>query len=62
MGARNEKYGFVEGEDFTVHKFMNSGSRGQATIDYYLTIETAKELAFGLSSFTLLSRVSTFSV
>jgi hypothetical protein len=40
--ARIEKYGLIEGEDFTVHKFMN----GRATvIDYYPTIETAKELA-----------------
>lgn len=39
---RIEKYGFVEGEDFTVNKFVD----GRATvIDYHLTIETAKELA-----------------
>lgn len=43
--GRIEKYGFVEGADFTVHKFVDSGSRGQQTIDYHLTIETAKELA-----------------
>ena len=43
--GRIEKYGFVEGEDFTVHKFVDSGSRGQQTIDYHLTIETGKELA-----------------
>lgn len=40
--GRIEKYGFVEGEDFTVDKFIN----GRATvIDYHLTIEMAKELA-----------------
>ena len=40
--SRIEKYGFIEGEDFTVDKFIN----GRATIiDYHLTIETAKELA-----------------
>ena len=40
--GRIEKYGFVEGEDFTVEKFIN----GRATmIDYCLTIETGKEVA-----------------
>lgn len=40
--ARIEKFGFVEDQDFTVHKFMN----GRATvIDYHLTIDMAKELA-----------------
>lgn len=40
--GRIEKYGLVDGEDFTVDKFIN----GRATvIDYHLTIETAKELA-----------------
>ena len=40
--SRIEKYGFIEGEDFTVDKFIN----GRATIiDYHLTIEAAKELA-----------------
>lgn len=40
--GRIEKYGFAEGEDFTVDKFIN----GRATvIDYHLTIEMAKELA-----------------
>lgn len=40
--GRIEKYGFVEGEDFTVEKFIN----GRATvIDYHLTIETGKEVA-----------------
>lgn len=40
--GRIEKYGFVEGEDFTVDKFINGRS---TIIDYHLTIETAKELA-----------------
>lgn len=40
--GRIEKYGFVEGEDFTVDKFIN---RRATVIDYHLTIETAKELA-----------------
>lgn len=40
--GRIEKYGLMEGEDFTVDKFIN----GRATIiDYHITIETAKELA-----------------
>ena len=40
--ARVEKFGFVEDQDFTVHKFMN----GRATVtDYHLTIDMAKELA-----------------
>lgn len=39
---RIEQYGFVEGQDFTVDKFIN----GRATqIDYHLTIDMAKELA-----------------
>jgi len=40
--GRIEKYGFVEGEDFTVQKFVNGRS---TIIDYHLAIETAKELA-----------------
>ena len=40
--GRIEKFEFVEGVDFTVHKFMN----GRATVtDYHLTIDMAKELA-----------------
>lgn len=43
--GRVDKYGFVEGEDFTVDKFIN----GRATvIDYHLSIEMAKELAMDL--------------
>jgi len=39
---RIEKYGFIEGEDFTLHKFVE---RRATVIDYHLTIEVAKELA-----------------
>lgn len=40
--ARIDKFGFVEEQDFTVHKFMN----GRASVtDYHLTIDMAKELA-----------------
>ena len=40
--GRIEQYGFVDGVDFTVHKFMN----GRATqIDYYVSIDMAKELS-----------------
>lgn len=40
--GRIEKYGFVEGEDFTVDKFII----GRATvIDYHLSIEMGKEVA-----------------
>jgi len=42
--GRIEKYGFVEGEDFTVHKIMNQWNQVDR-IDYHLTIETSKELA-----------------
>jgi len=40
--ARIEKFGFEEGQDFTVHKFMNGRA---AVTDYHLTIDMAKELA-----------------
>lgn len=40
--ARIEQYGFVEGADFTVHKFLN----GRATqTDYHISIDMAKELS-----------------
>lgn len=48
--ARIDQYGFVDGGDFTVHKFMDSGSRGQFTIDYHITIDMAKELAMATAS------------
>jgi anti-repressor protein len=39
---RISQYGFIENEDFTVHKFVN----GKATqIDYVITIDMAKELS-----------------
>lgn len=39
---RISQYGFIEDEDFTVHKFVN----GKATqIDYAITIDMAKELS-----------------
>lgn len=39
---RINQYGFVEGEDFTVHKFVN----GKATqIDYAIKVDMAKELS-----------------
>jgi anti-repressor protein len=42
MKQRISQYGFIENEDFTIHKFVN----GKATqIDYALTIDTAKELS-----------------
>lgn len=40
--GRIEKYGFVEGEDFTVEKFINGRASGT---DYHITIEMGKELA-----------------
>lgn len=43
--ARISKYKFSEGEDFTVHRFVDSGSRGRVTTDYHLTLDTAKEFA-----------------
>ena len=43
--GRIEKYGFVEGEDYVIHKFMDNPLGGRPTLDYHLTIETAKELA-----------------
>ena len=43
--GRVEKYGFVEGEDYLVQKILNNPAGGRPTLDYHLTIETAKELA-----------------
>lgn len=40
--ARIDQYGFTEGQDFTVDKFIN----GRATqIDYHISIDMAKELS-----------------
>ena len=42
---RIDKYGFVEGQDFTVHKFVNGDSTGQfLPIEYEITLDMAKEL------------------
>lgn len=39
---RIEQYGFIEDQDFTVHRFVN----GRATvIDYHVSLDMAKELA-----------------
>lgn len=43
--SRIEKYGFIEGEDYVVDKFINNPLGGRPTLDYHLTIEAAKELA-----------------
>lgn len=47
---RIEKYGFVEGLDYTIHKVVervngNNGGGAVTKSDYHLTINTAKELA-----------------
>lgn len=42
MKNRIEKYGFIENQDFTLHKFVE---RGTWKHEYALTIDTAKELA-----------------
>lgn len=48
--SRIEKYGFIDGEDYLLHRFMEQvphqgGMRNAIVIDYLLTITTAKELA-----------------
>ncbi len=40
--ARIEKYGFIENEDFTLHKFME---RKNVTHDYILKLDMAKEIS-----------------
>ena len=46
MKDRIEKFGFVEGEDYINHKFMeNPSAGGRPKIDYHLTTDMAKELA-----------------
>ena len=43
---RIEKYGFVENQDFIkLHKKMELSKTGQMGIDYYITLDMAKELA-----------------
>ena len=41
---RIDRFGFVEGKDFAVHKFVTQWNQVDR-IDYHLTIEMAKELA-----------------
>lgn len=43
--ARIEKFGFIEGQDYHVDKFVNNPQGGRPTLDYHLTIDMAKELA-----------------
>jgi anti-repressor protein len=43
--ARIEKFGFTEGEDYLVDKFVNNPQGGRPTLDYHLSIDMAKELA-----------------
>jgi anti-repressor protein len=43
--ARIEKFGFTEGQDYLVDKFVNNPQGGRPTLDYHLTIDMAKELA-----------------
>lgn len=40
--GRIDQYGFTEGEDFTLHKFVE---RGTTKIDYHISIDMAKELS-----------------
>lgn len=40
--GRIDQYGFTEGEDFTLHKFVE---RGTTKIDYHISVDMAKELA-----------------
>lgn len=44
---RISEYGFVEDQDFLLHKFVEqkSGSGGHNRTDYHLTLDMAKELA-----------------
>ncbi|OQX10863.1 MAG: hypothetical protein BWK73_19085 [Thiothrix lacustris] len=45
--GRIEEYGFVENQDFGIFAKMgvNSSTRGRKAVDYFLTLEMAKELA-----------------
>ena len=44
--ARIEKYGFVEGVDYLFHKFMENHEKGgRPAIEYFITIDMAKELS-----------------
>lgn len=42
---RIQQYGFAEGVDYLIHKFMDNPLGGRPTIDYHISIDMAKELA-----------------
>lgn len=43
---RIEKYGFLEGKDFTIDKFVNGKNKGRfSSMEYYISLDMAKELA-----------------
>ena len=42
---RIEKYEFVENADYLLHKKMELSKTGQMGIDYYITLDMAKELS-----------------
>ena len=42
---RIRQYGFAEGVDYLIHKFMNNPLGGRPVIDYHVSIDMAKELA-----------------
>lgn len=39
------KVGFKEGLDFIIHKIMNNSKRGPKYVEYFVTTETAKQIA-----------------
>jgi len=43
--ARIDKFGFTEGDDYLVHKFVDNPAGGRPTLDYHLTVDMGKELA-----------------
>ena len=43
--SRIEKYDFVDGVDFIVQKILNGESRGFQPIDYFISLDMAKELS-----------------
>lgn len=43
--ARIETYGFIENEDWVIHKTMKNPAGGRPALDYHLSVEMAKELA-----------------
>lgn len=42
---RIRQYGFAEGVDYLIHKFMDNPLGGRPVIDYHVSIDMAKELA-----------------